>query len=800
MERRSFLKMSAAMGCAVTVTGCNTGSSDVNVVPPITTLEEKVDWSCCTCNCGHNCPLKVITVDGKVTRIETDNIGDDKFGTHQVRACLKGRSSRKKVYSPDRLNGPMKRVGPRGHASSFVECTWEEAFSIIAKNLSRVYAESGPSAVYPHYGTGRLYAKYSGGDWRWAGQWGAKLLCEMGGYLNHYGTYSSSQQLAAMNHTYGGNASSTYTEMRHSDLIVAFGFNPAETRMSGAGGTYDWSTCTKDKKIIMIDPRYSDSCLGKEDKWLAIRPGTDAALCEALAYEIITQGKADKAFLDKYCVGFDSDTLPASAKPGRDYKSHILGNGEDGIAKTPEWAEKITGIAANDIRDLANELINAKTPFICQGLGPQRHAIGEQSVRAIIMLPLLLGKIGIPGTNSGTWPGHGGTSIQLSPKGTNPYKGSISFFTWIDAIQRGTEFTQEKDGLKGVERLDSNIRFIWNYAGNALINQHSDSFGTHEILASKNSEELFILVHDVFMTPSAKYADILLPDLTDLEHTDVSSFGGTNQETVIPMTSSVDCPVDAKGCFEVTYEIAKILGKAEAVFEGKDYSQWLSQLYERDKVASKGNLPSYDELVKGGLYKIDKPGYTNVAFKSFFENPETNKLNTPSGKVEIYSETLAEMADKWELPDGDLIPAIPMYHKTWESYEDVENRKTYPIQLIGHHTKGRTHSSFHNIPWLRESVEDAVWMNPKDANERGIIDGSMVEIVSMRGSVIIAAKVTPLIMPGVASLPQGAWLDSSRLNDKVDTGGNVNSLTKYHPTPIGKCNPQHTNLVEIRLA
>ncbi|MEZ9236779.1 DMSO/selenate family reductase complex A subunit, partial [Shewanella sp. 10N.286.52.A9] len=800
MERRSFLKMSAALGCAATVTGCNSSSKDAEPLPPQPPVDEKIDWSCCTCNCGHNCPLKVVTVDGKITRVETDDVGGDEFGTHQVRACLKGRSSRKKVYSPDRLNGPMKRVGPRGLASSFVECTWEEAFDTIAENLKKVYSEAGPSAVYPHYGTGRLYANYSGGDWRWAGQWGAKLMCEMGGYLNHYGTYSSSQQLAAMTHTYGTNASSTYTEILDSDLVVAFGFNPAETRMSGGGGTYDWSTCTQGKKVIMIDPRYSDSALGKEDKWLAIRPGTDAALCEALAYELISTNRHNKSFLDKYCVGFDSDTLPASAPAGSDYYSHIMGFGEDNTAKTPEWAEKITGIAATDIVELANTLASANAPFICQGLGPQRHAIGEQTVRAIVMLPLLLGKVGVDGTNSGTWPGHGTNSISLSPKGDNPYAGSISFFTWIDAIERGTEFTAESDGLKGVEKLDSNIRFIWNYAGNALINQHSDSFGTHKILAAKEADELFILVHDVFMTPSAKYADILLPDLTDLEQTDVSAFGGTNQETVIPITSSVDCPVDAKDCFEVTLEIAKRLGVEGPVFEGKDYNQWLHELYARDQARANGTLPNYDDLVKGGLHKIKKPEFKNVAFSSFFADPETNKLNTPTGKVEIYSETLADMGNSWELPEGDSIPAIPKYHKTWESYEDTETRDTYPIQLIGHHTKSRTHSSFHNIKWMQEAYEDAVWMNPKDASERGITDGAKVEIHNDRGSVIIAVKVTPLIMPGVASLAQGAWLDSSRLDEKVDMGGNVNSLTKYHPTPIGKCNPQHTNLVQIRLA
>ncbi|WP_108944068.1 DMSO/selenate family reductase complex A subunit [Shewanella halifaxensis] len=799
MQRREFLKLSATAGAVSCLASCSDKTTE-NVIPELP-VEQDVNWSSCTCNCGHACPLKVITQEGKVVHIETDDLGDDSFGEHQARACLKGRSSRQKVYAADRLKTPMKRVGPRGEESSFVPISWDEAFDTIAQRLKETYDSYGPSAVYPQYGSGRLYACYSGGHWVNAGQWGGKLLNLMGGYLSHYGTYSSSQTEAAMAYTYGSRPASSYTEMQHSDLIVAFGFNPAETRMSGSGGTYDWSLFTQGKETIVIDPRYSDSTLGKESAWLPIRPGTDAALCEALAYEIIKAGHADKAFLDKYCIGYDADTLPETAEEGSDYYSHIMGMGEDGIIKTPEYAENITGLPAEQIKALAQKLMAAKTPFICQGLGPQRHACGEQTVRAIVMLPLLLGAVGRKGTNNGMWPGHSGSSISFSPTGTNPYKGSISFFTWSDAVVRGEEFSPIKDGLRGVEKLDSNIRFIWNYAGNALINQHSDSFGTHQILASKEAEELFILVHDVQMTPSARYADIILPDLTDLEQVDIASNQGSLMETVIAMTTSVRTPFEAKSCFEVCLELAKRLGVEGQYTEGKNYKQWVEHLYSIDQQKAQGNLPSYQELIKKGLHKIAKPTASAIAFESFFSDPQANPLSTPSGKVEIYSSQLAEMAKTWELPKGDVITAIPKYVKTWESYEDTQTRKDYPLQLIGHHTKSRTHSSFHsNFSWLREAVEDAVWLNPLDANSQGINDGDMARVTSPRAEVTVKAKVTPRIMPGVASLPQGAWFRPEDLSQRVDQGGNVNALTKYHPTPIGKCNPQHTNLVKITLA
>ncbi|MEC4728663.1 molybdopterin-dependent oxidoreductase [Shewanella sp. D64] len=787
MERRSFLKASAALGCAATVVGCKTDSDEVNVVPPQPPLtEEQMNWSSCTCNCAASCALKVISQDGVVTRVESDNLGTDKGVELQSRACLRGRASRQKIYANDRLKVPMKRVGKRGEGK-FIPISWDEAYSTIASELRRVIDTYGNDAIYWQYASGTNQFRAGGRESS------KRLLNLLGGFLDMYGSYSAAQIAPASVYTFGDMSSSAYKQMNNSDLILSFGFNPSETRMSGSGGGLDYSLACQQVEAIIVDPRYSESALGKEHTWLAIRPGTDAALCEALAYQLISQNQHDQAFLDKYCVGFDEKTLPTSAPANADYKSYILGNSDDGIAKTPKWAAEITGIPELNIIKLADKLAAANAPYITQGWGPQRQANGEQTSRAIFMLPLLVGKLGIAGTNNGNWPRHA-HSLGAMPIGTNSIKAKIPCFMWTEAITNGVNMTAVEHGVQGVEKLENSIKFIWNYAGNTMINQHSDTFGTAKILEDESLCE-FILVHDVQMTPSAMYADILLPDVMDLEQHDIVANPGTDMETIIAMTSSVKPPFDVKSCFEVCLELAKRMGVEDGFTEGRSYQQWVEFVYESSRKRNPA-LPTYQEVIEQGLVKVSQSG-EGIVMDKFIASPVENALNTPSGKIEIYSERLAQMSENWVLPEGDIISAIPKFCDTWEGARDTVTQEKYPLQMIGHHTKGRTHSSFHNIPWLREAVEDAVWMNPIDADSRGLKSGDTVIVNSKRGSVRTVTKVTPRIMPGVTSLPQGAWF---KPENGVDIGGNINSITSLRPSPLAKGNPQHTNLVQIKKA
>ncbi len=197
---------------------------------------------------------------------------------------------------------------------------------------------------------------------------------------------------------------------------------------------------------------------------------------------MISEDKVDQDFLDRYCVGYDRKTLPASAPENGSYKDYIMGTGPDGIEKTPEWAQPITGIPADVILKLAREIGDAKRIYITQGWGLQRSANGEQACKAIMMLSLLRGQVGLQGGGTGAREGNHSYPFQRFPKVPNPISASIPMFLWTDAIFRGTEMTDLTDGIKGVQKLQNNIKFIWNYAGNCLINQHSDINRTHEIL------------------------------------------------------------------------------------------------------------------------------------------------------------------------------------------------------------------------------------------------------------------------------------------------------------------------------
>lgn len=221
----------------------------------------------------------------------------------------------------------MKRVGERGEGK-FERITWDEAIKTVADNLKRTVEKYGNESVYWQYCSGQQSLVNSRRAW-----W--RLLNLMGGYLKYYGSYSTAQIGAAMPYTYGGRPGSDMSEIGNAKLYVTFGGNTLVTRGSGGGKGYQLE-CAKEKghpKSIMIDPMYNDTVAAGMDQWIPIRPGTDAALVEAIAYELIKNNWVDQDFLDKYCVGYDEKTLPASAAKGSDYKSHILGKGKDGIAK-----------------------------------------------------------------------------------------------------------------------------------------------------------------------------------------------------------------------------------------------------------------------------------------------------------------------------------------------------------------------------------------------------------------------------------------------------------------------------------
>ena len=738
------------------------------------TAEEKIIRTTGLNNCGGRCVICAHVRDGKIEAITTETPAEAGEGV-PLRACAKGLSYHRTFLNGDRLLTPMKRVGERGEGK-FAPITWEEAVETIAREWIRIRDTYGPASRYVNYATGMsglldpcVMAK--------------RLLALDGGYLERYNSYSSACISRVSELMYGtritGNHPRSWPD---SKLIILWGHNPADTRFDSDTMYYLERAKEKGIPIVAVDPRRSDTVRRLDAEWIPIRPATDAALLDAMAYVIYTCNLHDRDFLDRCCIGFDRDHMPPGIDPAECCVSYLMGE-TDGQPKTPEWAEPITGVPAETIRSLALRYAGAKPAALIQGLGAQRHAYGEQSARGAILLACMTGNVGVWGGWAGGNGRYHGHEMPAFPKPENPVPVSIPVFLWTEAVERGRELT-ELDGVKGGERLPADIKMILNLAGNCLINQHSHINRTAELLKDTKKCE-FIVCSDLFMTASARFADILLPGVSPLERNDISmpwqygDFLGYARQVVEPLGQ---CRLE----YDWLADVAEKLGLWDAFTEGRTADQWLEHLYN-DLRTRERELPPYEAFSRGGVFRYQNNPAV-VAFEQHRHDPERHPFPTPSGKVELFSERV------YRTEFRDFFPAIPRYVAPPEGAQDPLTRR-YPLQLIGWHTVRRTHSTHGNNPDLDRVEPQRLWMHPADAIDRGITDGDTVLVRNDRGQMRIPVKVTDRVMRGVTALAQGAWY--SPAPDGTDTGGSINVLTSLRPTPYARGNPQHTNLVEV---
>ena len=724
-------------------------------------------------NCGGRCLIYAHVRDGEILRLTTDTpsaAGD----TPPLTACARGLNYHRTFLRPDRLQTPLLRDGERGEGR-FRPISWAEAVDRVSEQWIRIRDAYGPGSRYVTYATG-VSAAFS------PRSLAKRLLSLDGGFLDYYNSYSTSCIEAVSELMYGTQMTgSSRDNWLKSELILLWGHNPAETVFDAGTMFYLRKAKARGIPIVVVDPRRSDTVKALGAEWIGLRPATDAALLDAMAWVIWTEGLADKAFLDRCCVGFDEAHLPPAAT-GESVLSYLLGR-NDGIPKTPEWAEQITGVPAETIRSLALRFGRAKPAALILGYGAQRHAYGEQGVRGAILLACMTGNVGVPGgwaSGTGYVNRHALPHLPFVP---NPYPMQIPTFRWTEAVDHGREMTALQ-GVRGGERLSSDVKMIVNLAGNCLVNQHSDIRRTVELLRNEKKCE-FILCSDLFLTPSARFADILLPGLSFLECENLTmpwecgDFLGYNNVVVPPV---------GEGRFEYDWlsEVAENLGLRQAFTEGLDTRGWLRRMYE-DVRTKEPRLPDFDAFRAAGVYRYENDPPL-VAFAQSAENPAAHPFPTPSGKIELYSKAVERGA--FEAP----FPPIPKYVPPPEGYCDPL-RERYPLQLIGYHTKRRCHSIHDQTPELERLDPQRLWIHPADAAARGITDGDLVEIYNDRGRTRTAAFVTEDIFPGVTALAQGAWYTPDEHG--VDQNGSINVLTSWNATPYAHGNPQHTNLVEV---
>jgi len=792
LNRRSFLKWSTAAGAAAMLTS---KVSLVNGIYPLETAlaqsEVQIIPTGCAHNCGGRCVLKAHVQDGVITRITTDTDRPEDPNDPRLIACMRGRAYRRRLYAPDRLRTPLRRVGERG--GSFEEIGWEEALDTIASELIRVKEQYGNSAIYTHYSSGS-YTEMTGASPN------RRLLNLFGGVLGYYNSYSTACTQPATRATYGTTLTGGHrADWQNSKLIILWAWNPAEM-IHGTNTPYMLKLARQaGAKTIVIDPRLSMSAQGLADEWIPIRPGTDCAMMAAMAYVMMTENLLDEDYINRYAVGYDAQHMPEGYESAESFKAYIMGD-SDGVPKTPEWAQAITAVPAATIARIAREYATTKPAMLFQGWGPQRRSHGEQPVRFACVLATLTGNVGVSGGHaSGVAYAYAGEFLPAPgmPIPANPVPYSFPVHAWTDAVLRGNEMTR-KEGVLGLaddeETLPNSIKFLYNPAGNALVNQHSNINRTTEILKDTSLAE-FIVTADHFMTPSARYSDIILPVCTFMETWGQASNWGYSPSRIL-MPKVVEPLYDLPSDYAVTAMLAERLGLYDEFTDGgKTEEDWYNSFIDGMMADSAELFGDRESFIARGSMTVPYSDDIPLPFADFIADPEANPLTTPTGKIEIFSVAMAKHNET--IGDPAESPPIPKYVQEWESPFGPEAEE-YPLQAMGHHYVRRTHSTWDNIDWMEDAFPQRAFMNAIDAEARGIKDGDMVRVWNQRGEMQIPVRVTVRIMPGLVDIPQGGWYTPD--GSGIDRRGAVNMLTTERNTPYAFGNPQHSIMVQVEKA
>ncbi|EFU3021804.1 molybdopterin-dependent oxidoreductase, partial [Escherichia coli] len=579
-----------------------------------------------------------------------------------------------------------------------------------------------------------------------------------------------------------GNSMDTLLDTK---LVILWGHNPTET-IFGHTNYYFQKMKQNGTRFIVVDPRYSDTVSSLADQWIPLLPTTDNALMDAMMYVIISENLHDKTFIDTYTLGFDENSMPEGVPANESLVAYLFG-AKDGIHKTPEWAEKITHVPAQSIRQLARDYATTKPAALIQGWGPQRHICGERTARGSTLLASITGNVGIKG---GWAAGYGGSSNRKFCVGPdmpeNPVQAKISIMNWMQAADDASKVTPQ-DGLKGVDKLDSNIRLLFSLAGNYLANQNPDVHQAAKLLEDESKIE-FIVLSDLFMTPSAKYADVLLPETSFMERWNIGETWGTASYLILS-EKLIEPDFERRTDYDWLRDVAKKLGVEAEFSQGRDEKQWIEHIWEQTRLAMPDeNLPDFATLQKTRRHLFKSAPH--IAFEANIRDPQNNPFPTPSGKIEIFSKRLFDMQD----PE---IPALSHYVLAFEGPEDKLTAK-YPLQLITWKGKNRANSTQYANPWLQEVQTQKLWLNPQDAKQRGISEGDSVKIYNDRGVSIIPVEITPRIIPGVVAMQAGAWWQPDAQG--IDRGGCANVLSSTRITALAKGNSHQTMLVEVEKA
>ena len=674
-------------------------------------------------------------------------------------------------------------------SEAFVEVDWDEALDLVAAELARVRREHGNQAVF-----GGSYGWASAGRFHHAQSQLHRFLNAFGGYTGSRNSYSLGTSLVLLPHLVGDAdsvlraASSWPTITANTELVVAFGGIPEKNVYVTPGGVTRHSTpghlaalAAAGTSIALISPLRADLPDALDAEWYPVVPGSDTALMLGLAHTLLAEGLHDRAFLDRYCTGFD--TLAG-----------YLDGTADGTVKDADWAARLCGIDAGRIRALARQMAAART-LVTVTWSLQRARYGEQPVWAGLALASMLGQIGLPGGGFGHGYGSmgdvGDTGPQLRlpylPQGANPVDSFIPCARIADLLLHpGEEFDYDGDRYTYPD-----IRLV-HWAGGNPFHHHQDLGRLRRAFARPDT----VVVHEPHWTATARHADIVLPVTTTLEREDIG--GGRRDTHMIAMHRAVQPVGEARDDHTVLAGLAQRLGFEKEFTEGRTPRQWLEHLYadwRRELTEQQvAEPPPFEEFWAAGEWQLP-PGPEHYTLLSRFRaDPEGAPLATPSGRIELASARIAALA----LPD---CPGHPSWLEP-EEWLGGPAATCHPLLLIANQPSTRLHSQLDvGAVSLASKVagREALQLHPDDAAARGIADGDLLRVFNDRGACLVGAVLTDQVRAGVVRLPTGAWFDPvPGVEPPLCAHGNPNVLTADLPSSrlSQGCTGQHA-LVQI---
>jgi biotin/methionine sulfoxide reductase len=698
-----------------------------------------------------------------------------------LKAVRKSRIERPSIRESWYRNGPGSNPERRGH-EAFVEVEWDVAIEMLSAELDRVRTEFGNQAIF-----GGSYGWASAGRFHHALSQIHRFLGSIGGYVSQVDDYSIAAGHVITPHVLG----MSFDEMmdtqpslseiaEHADLVVAFGGMPLKNSqvMYGGQGRHMLASrleMCRDRgvRFVNLSPLSEDLIDAIDAEWIPMTPSTDTAVMLGLAHSLLVAGDHDEDFLNTHCVGWE------------ELEAYLLGSA-DGVPKTAEWAGAISSIDPERIRSLAAEMARGRT-MITASWSIQRTDHGEQTYWMASSLAAMLGQIGLPGGGVGF--GYGAVGYTGNGLGYHELprfdsvKNEVSEYIPVARIADMLLHGGEQYDYNGERLTYPDIHLVY-WAGGNPFHHHQDLNRLERAWQRPDT----IVSHEPFWNALARHSDIVLPATTTLERNDI---GGSGMDDFLFWMEQVIDPVgEARDDYDIFSDLARRLDADEVFTEGRSSGEWLDYMYKRFH-ANHSDYPDLEELKRSGYFHIPEEwiGMPSSPLTAFRSDAEAAPLSTPSGKIELFSTSVAAMG----------YPDCPG-HATWiEPMEWKGNADEYPLSLISNQPKTRLHSQWdHGETSLNGKVDgrEQVGMTPSDAEVRGLAQGDLVRVFNIRGECLAAVAIRHDLIEGVVQLPTGAWWDPVEPGG-LCLSGNPNVLTHDEGTSSMAQGPSTTCLVEV---